>query len=222
MSNTSIEVPENYQNGLRKISNLEENQFQELLSALTGLKPTFQKEVIQKLASKVHSIEAKDIDEIVEAIFSLYFARRDLELSSTELARGISEAEELHIPSERREIFANRLINFLAFDHSLGVASKAIEVLREREHLLCTARIITEVRPIFGEQPTERPSAALIIHTLRVSYHESGDIKEFFVDMDTSDIAILRRLLDRAEAKEQSLKDVLGEAGIPNLNMERR
>jgi hypothetical protein len=89
----------------------------------------------------------------------------------------------LEIPKERREHFKERLINLLSFE-TLTVTTTAVDILTEHEHTLCRARILTDVRPIFRDNPEE------------------------------PDVSKLRDLLIRADAQAQSLKSVLKAADI--------
>ena len=102
---------------------------------------------------------------------------------------------------------------------SLIVTSKAFDVLTEHEHTVHDLRIITDLRPIFKEssleEPVGAPVAAVITHTLKISYHRGREVAEFFLALDDQDIDLLKQLFARAEAKESSLKQILKKSGIP-------
>ena len=130
-----------------------------------------------------------------------------------------SDEEELRLLGEEREHFKSRLIELLDVD-SVRVGAKGIEMLFENQRSFLSARIVTEVRPIFGSDPEEAPAGALIVHMLKIIYREEGQDKELFVALDTTDVGVLRDALDRADAKAESLKGFLEAARTTYINPE--
>ena len=59
-----------------------------------------------------------------------------------------------------------------------------------------------------------------IIHTLRIYYYQSGELKSFFVAMDDEDVRKLRDALDRAQKKSTTLRAVAKSANIPVIKIE--
>jgi hypothetical protein len=57
----------------------------------------------------------------------------------------------------------------LALDDTVGTAAKAGPVLTEHERIFEDARILTDVRPIFHPDLSEKPNAAVIVHMLRLT-----------------------------------------------------
>lgn len=84
---------------------------------------------------------------------------------------------------------------------------KASFLLAERENLLISARVISDVRPVF-EDDLAAPSA-LIINSLRLEYQSGEDKSTIFVAIDDDDIDMLITQLERAKRKNTSLKGVL-------------
>ena len=69
----------------------------------------------------------------------------------------------------------------------LGLTAKASELTSENERVLCPAncRILSDVRPVFVDDPAEDPAAVLIQHTLKLAYHSEDDtVREFYVTLD--------------------------------------
>jgi hypothetical protein len=62
-----------------------------------------------------------------------------------------------------------------------------------------------------------KPYGAVVIHTLKLSYHEEGDHKDFLVALDDDDIKALRAVLDRAEAKARFLRKQLKDTHVDDL-----
>jgi hypothetical protein len=87
--------------------------------------------------------------------------------------------------------------------------------------VFCSARILSDLRPVFQEPPTAA-SASVIIHNLQIGFHDSGtgDHKEFYVALDAGDLDILKKIIVRAEQKTASLKAILAKANVPYLEPE--
>lgn len=102
-----------------------------------------------------------------------------------------------------------RLNRVLDID-SFSLASKASLLQLEHEHRYCTARMLTDIRPVFGANPAEAPQAMMINHVLRITYHQDEETtKEIYFALRRHDLTELRGLIDRAEIKEQNLRKVL-------------
>lgn len=82
------------------------------------------------------------------------------------------------------------------------------------------ARILTDIRPVFGMDPTAGPLAGIVIHTLRIDYHEAGDHPSFHVALDTGDLRRPWELVERAIKKEASLKTEIEKTSMKYLEVE--
>jgi hypothetical protein len=60
-----------------------------------------------------------------------------------------------------------------------------------------------------SSSPDEEPYGAVIVHLLKLSYHEDGDHKEFFVALDDADLKHLKEVIERAERKAKTLRGKL-------------
>jgi hypothetical protein len=223
---SSLIIPEEYEAGYAKLIALDESvieQFTEVLRAAPMvLRPIdLASTIAEHLAG---SIEDDDVYEIIQMLVSLYPVEDDFE-SNEQLAEEICEAvvesdsEKLSLPEGDRERFKQRLIKLLDID-SVRVASKANVLLHEYERVVCNARVMTDIRPVFGVSPDAPPKAALIVHTLKINYHDAEGLKEFYVAMDSDEMDQLMYVLDRADAKSKSLRAVLDAAKLPHVDAE--
>lgn len=222
----TLSIPQRFHTGLTKLISLDEARTNQLLAVIPKTPLTLRPEhLAETISRQVTSIDAKDLEEIVKTLVALYGVRasRDATISefSEEICSAIerSESTKLRLPSKKRTQFKNRLEKLLALEKTLGLSSKAFDVLTEHQRILVDARIMTDVRAVFGN-PKERPTAAVIVHTLKIHYIDCSEHKDFFVALDTSDIQNLRELLDRADQKVESLKAALQHADLPILDVE--
>jgi len=131
------------------------------------------------------------------------------------------DAFDLTPPKGDWELFRAKMTRLLQYE-SVGITVKAIGVVTEQAHTYCgyDSRLVSDIRPIFYGDTAGQVKAAVIVHTLKIAYHTSDDVEEFFVALDSRDIRNLRKLLDRAEEKEQSLRAILDREHIPILDVE--
>lgn len=202
-----LTVPKEHQPGLNKIRTIPEESLRALVSAL---------ELFPSDVPSIQGLSFDDAEEIHEAVMELYRVREFFAKEVPEFVSGIAESmqEEEAFPATELPAFKERLTRLLTMD-SVSVAAKAEYLKLEYERRFCTARILTDARPIYGADPSKAPSAAMIMHTLRISYHDdTSQLREVYIAMDNDDVTTLRDLLIRAEAKAKSLESVFTAAKV--------
>jgi hypothetical protein len=221
-----LRIPREGEIGLKKLAALDDDSVRELASTLREIPPLLSPtELYSKVASKVDTIPRRDIDDIVGVLLPLHLIRERRNVSLPEIAEDVCQSmdsgddSELRLSGEDRERFKNNLIELLNVE-SVRLGSKALEMLFENQRSFLGARIVTEVRPIFGPDPEDTPPGALIVHMLKITYREEGEDKEFFVALDTTDIDALRNVLDRADKKTESLKGFLEKTRVSYIDPE--
>ena len=65
----------------------------------------------------------------------------------------------------------------------------------DRERSMLTAKILTDLRYAFKHDVEQEPYGAVVMHTLKLSYHEEGEHREFLLALDDEDIRSLRSIL---------------------------
>jgi hypothetical protein len=220
----ALTIPERHKTGLIKLLRLPDNLIDQMISAFEGVTPKFFPEALSvDVISKVKEVSSADLIEIINALLSLNSHRVHADMSPEELAGEVVGAmletgiEDIQLSKDNQEAFKQRLIRFFNIEPLL-IASKATDVLQSHENVFCGARILTDVRPVFGSDPSVAPNAAVMVHMLNLSYHHEGQLKELYIAMDTLDIEVLREVLDRADLKSQSLKSLIKRAGVTYLD----
>ena len=219
---SQLTIPEQYTSGLAQIASLPDSAIQEITSALATSPPMFDiKEATALISQKSPSLPNKDVRAILVVLLSLYSLRAVRQTDTDELVADISRAmkrsrrPELTLEGEER--FRARLKSLLGFG-ALMTTSKAVFLQHEHEHTLCHARIFTDARPVYGDNPASPPAATVITHMLKIAFHEGGDdttVKELHVALDKGDLEQLKGFISRAELKAQSLRRVFESQQIP-------
>lgn len=217
-----ISIPKRYRPGLAKLRKLSNDLSERLMGELQKCPPTANaRDIGSNLAPQLPEVPQSELEEIAATLCSLYILRAETDKSPDALASDVCEAmqsadqDELKLTDSEYPEFRDRLRKLLDIG-ALASALKTVGLQRDFAYLFCDARILTDVRPVFGK-PEERPLGCVIVHTLRLGYDDSGGHKEFYLALDADDIAVLKNIVERAETKAASLKALLKSIGMPEL-----
>jgi len=172
------------------------------------------------IAGNIQGVSPDDVREIVGTIYALYRVRAAAGVSEEQFLKDLMEdVTSRPNPPLSPELIsiARRRFEILLNIETLAAISKAIRLQREGERLFCDATILSDMRPVFTEDPAARPSGFVVNHVLEIEYHENGEHKGFFVVLDAVDLATLKKTVDRASAKDKTLSVLLEEAQFPRL-----
>jgi hypothetical protein len=116
------------------------------------------------------------------------------------------DSPDLRLPHAERAQFKEKLVTLLGAE-VFGIVSKAWDLRTDDERVFCHARILTDLRPVFGQTIEEGPMAMVVVHLLKLAFHRGFEKhQEFYVSLDGDDLKTLRAVIDRAEAKARTLK----------------
>jgi hypothetical protein len=220
----SLKIPEPYQLGIILIIKIEEHLFDRLLSAITEVHPSIQIDsLVSEISPKIEKLPINDLQEILRAIRSFYSLRTQENLKNTEIIAGLIDAISSddafsELSSEELTHFEQRLTKILAIDGSISISSKAITLLQEYEHILSSSRIVTDVRPIFKPETKKEIAGALIVHTLKIAYQDAGDLREFYVALDSADVKKLQEQLAQSLIEGDAIQSMLKKADVLYLD----
>ncbi len=165
----------------------------------------------------VKSMSPDGVAKIMDTLKTMYTIRAIHEVPLDEFVSDICESllEHGELNAEDAPRYRARLGKVLDIE-ALNVAAKAVSLQNENERNFCSARILTDARPVFGNDVSAPPAATVITHTMKLSYHEGagGRIHDIYVVFGSSDLSDLREVLDRAEEKAKSLRNFFGATNI--------
>ena len=219
----NIQVPDPYLAGVAAILKLDDASADALVQALDDPPRTLNRQTItDALEPKLHGIPRDDALEIISVLISMSSVIEVLEADPSDFVEEVladlrQKRENLQLPDEALEGASGRL-NTLLRHPGLSNVSKARSILRDCPHAYCRGRVLTDVRPIFGDGPDAPPTAAVIVHTMRISYHERDEIRDFYLTLDSSELGKLKQLIDRAESKQKALEATLKSVDLPYIS----
>jgi hypothetical protein len=211
-----LRIPKEQVEALEEIINFAPAQFDTLLAALAAVPlsvdlVSFEDAVIPKIRSL-----SKNSQGLLRALVALNVTRAHSEPPISEFVNDTLDAlreEGKLVKQEAISKATERITKLLSVD-ALTIATKGIHLLLDRERIFNHARILTDVRPIFGPQVTEAPAATLITHTLKISYYHDDGMTDFYLALDDDDISELEEVLRRARTKAETLTKTLASANI--------
>jgi DNA-binding transcriptional ArsR family regulator len=212
---SSLRIPAPYQPGLQALADMGDESAAALLEALrdeTRLLTT------DRLAEHVGDCVpelAGSANDIIEALLSLITLLPEEGNGAEQLASDVAYSQDLEIDDAPRAEFSARLQAMLEIE-SLAVAARASDVVTEYGRVFHDARILNDLRPVFGPDPKQGPKAATLIATLKIDYHPPrGSLDSEFYALEHADLLRLRDVVDRAIAKHASLRHVMDKMSLP-------
>lgn len=211
----TVNIPAFYRPALDKIASMSEEEGIALRDALSSigvaLKPP---NLAAQVRSKIKN-PPPELDDILQTLVGLSSARVSGDVSLEDFTKDVAKsvARRGDKPTTYDQAaFERRLTSLLSIE-SLALSARAAEIQHDYERVYVSARIISDIRSVFGISNTD-PVGGMIIHNLKVSYLEEGRIREAFFALDNADLVNLRKAIDRAELKTTKLEQVIKKAGI--------
>jgi len=206
-----IKLRKEFADRIRSLGELTPEQRKKLLAGLNQMKSGFDFEEKVKEAIDSTDIEADKAAEITSAVIGLHYLYANSPESNLrkfigELLDAISEA----LPDKDiSKSISNEVLTDYLNAASLRTSAKAATLLFDEERVFLNARIITDIRPVFGEDASSSDiPAAFIIHSLRVSYRGEGG-EDFFIGLSTKDLEEFKKVIERALIKANTLNQLL-------------
>jgi hypothetical protein len=216
-----LSIPKRQYAALRKLSALSEAQFEELVNGLNSIKASLSPfDFCQSLSEKTKSIPLDDIKHLVGMLCGLYPAKENNKKTASEISHDLRETLEeekpANFPPDKFEALEDRMLKLLSIDKAIAVTAKAQDIVTDHAHVFCGAKVLSDIRPVFSAS-ADNVSAAIVVHTLKIGYHEAREHKEFYVAMDKNDLELLCSVLERASKKASQLHEIIEKSGISYL-----
>ena len=222
----ALKVPDQQIVHIKKFLELPDDKIKGFLDALAKAGPQFNVYDLSEEVSVRLEISRHLIEGIVQVLASLYRTR---DVQDTPIDTFLDQ--EVSVALKNQGAFTEKnadaewaklrkfLIVALSLERTVGTAAKAGYILTQHERIFVGARILTDVRPIFHQDVSEKPNAAVIIHMLRITERDTfGHQAEKYFALDSNDIRDLKVLIDRALRKEETLKSLMKDSGVTVLH----
>lgn len=210
-----LRIPPPYQPGLQALADMGDETAAGLIEALRGETRLLTTDRLAEHVSDHVPELSGSADDIIEALLSLITLLPEEGNGAEQLATDVAYSRDLEIEDAPRATFSSRLQDMLEIE-SLAVAARASDVVTEYSRVFHDARILNDLRPVFGADPGQGPKAATLIATLKIDYHPPrGSLDSEFYALEHADLLRLRDVVDRAIAKHASLRQVTDKLNLP-------
>jgi hypothetical protein len=221
----AMNIPKGQLTWLGKILQFDQERLNLLLRIFREAKPAlFIDDVVDRISKELHLPE-KEAKEIARTLHSVYASRVALahKISIEAFLKNICDAlqgNQDSPPDGDWEKFKAFIIGLFSLKGAIEFSSKALDVLMANERNCYGARIITDLRPVFTENPADEPAGAVILHMLKFQYRDGERDKEFSIALDSHDIQLLKHLVERALIKEATLLKLTAKINLPIVRPE--
>lgn len=198
-----LEIPKEDVEGLATLREMPEESFNVFILGIERDDP---------IISDIPSVSPEDVKRAVATLKTMYAIRTvgevDTQTFISDICNALREQDALQPNDEHR--LRERLERLLNIER-LQIGAKASILRTEHERLFCSARILTDARPVYGEDVTKAPVGMVITHELKLTYHEGpkGALQDLYIGLNSKEIGELQEQLRRAEDKAKSLREAL-------------
>jgi len=220
-----LQIPPAFKTPLANLIAMSSKDRQQLIEIIRAVPPGQDRATLAARIASETELDKERAGGIVSMLMSLYrvIQNRTIDEFVGEVCDAVRTSRKVESKEVDWSSFKQDLTALLSCDETFGVTAKALDIRKQHPHVYCTARILTDMRPVFKQDAEAGPVAAFVIHALRISSHDEGDfseVKDFFVSLDADDLRELSKLIDRALMKEASLKSLLHTANVACLELE--
>jgi hypothetical protein len=206
-----LTIPKALRPQMRAFAVLSGQERRSMIEAISSVQASAR---LDKIAERIQSVVSLDDEAalgMADLLTSLYELYANIGGAPREFATAVVEAVQ-RMP-EPPTIAASELVADLeqlpALSESLGLLSKARDVMTDHQRTWCHGRILTDLRPVFDSKDPRKINAAVVIHNLMI-HHRGAEDSEFFVAMDRIDLLELQELIERALEKHKAIVERLG------------
>lgn len=213
-----LRIPEPVQTVFRKLASMEDGAVRELNEVIgKNLETLMSPDEAVTVSRTFKTLPAATAFEMLNAIVPYIFGRvsnaidASAEVGDLMRAVGGKKGDAKWTKAEDKRLKAN--LTLLLEDPRTRLKAKSMRLLTTHEKQLDECEVLSDIRPVFSADGKLAAEAAVICHTLRISYidHEARD---FFVALNLKDLKAVKRAIDRAIEKDQLLAQLISKIGI--------
>lgn len=201
-------IPPAIHPGLKALAHAEDAAVLELARLLDHSPEVLvSRQAAHAVAKKLTGFAADQAQLATESAVALIYFKSAHGRSTGDMLTDIRPSLEEFTPQEFERL--DRHLSRLLELPNLAARAKAISVAADCPRLFSEVRVVSDLRPIFGDRVTEPPVGAVVMHNLRINFAEEGEEREFFVHLDTRDLKTLQEHIARALDKDKSLRAMI-------------
>src|SRR5690242_20679747 len=163
-----LRIPPNQVPAFKAFRSLSDEDFDRLVDVLRRVPaPADMDSLEDEVAAALPGVE--DSGSIVAMLFTMDRIREQRHETPEAIAAELASASGVDLDDQDRVRVRPRLERALS-SPGLQLSGKATDLIYANERNVNSIRIITELRPLFEEDPSVSPSAAVIVHRLEINF----------------------------------------------------
>jgi hypothetical protein len=224
-SESDLELDPGVASGLRAVLGLSPEEFDLLVDLAKGRpRALWRYQWVAQLSRRIKAGSPAELGDLIDLLVSMSGLFLDSELEVGQFAErsvaSLPNTPSLRFTDDERVLLGTRLAQVLDAPGVLA-AAKGIEIVAA-EPMLTKARVVEDIRPIFGKSVEEPPIAVVVLFRLKLDRKDGDATDAVEVVLDEDDLGRLRKVLDRADQKLKSIEALMATADWPYVKIEPR
>lgn len=221
MAETKLRIPDQQIEVFAELLSTPSSDLEVMAEAIEGteLPSLSEAEFATRVAKKIGADESKVL-RAVRVLTMLHVVARAFDIAREDVIPSVISAVR---KEEKLDTDDDQVKALEAFFDRVLFLDKPTRLLAKGSYLLaghaCTygnARVITDLRPIFGAE-LGAPLAAIIQHSLEIHVHKGAKGEDLYVVLDGQQVEKLIEVLKRAKVKEAQLLQWTSDVELPLL-----
>lgn len=214
-----MRVPPAQRVALTALARREAAHSDRVLEVIEGMPPYLPAAELARRVAEATDLSPAEADGLVRASLSLATQTKYHGWSAEEIAKGVAASSDLELDQTDRATVEPYLQRLVAAE-AIRSTARAVDLQTDHERLYHDARVLTDIRPVFGGNPDEAPTGAVVNEVLKLEYWEGNEFKHVYVALDRNDLVQLKKVIDRAITKTDALRATLDSAGLFHFELE--
>ncbi|MEE9378146.1 MAG: hypothetical protein V3V33_08930 [Candidatus Lokiarchaeia archaeon] len=211
-------MPKDHLETLKEFISLSKEKKENYLQFIDSISPEFSKKEIKEITNLSDEEFEKFLEYLrffVSLYLNFYRFKKPLDAFMNEVIKDSANKHDIEL--ESIEEIRDLIKKVIKMDKNIGIFSKNIILSTDNPNIFFNARIITDIRNLFYNDIERFPNYALIQHLLRISYVKNKKIKEMFFNLNFDQLIELKKIIDRAITKENTIKKMCKEKELITL-----
>jgi hypothetical protein len=206
---SKISIPERVLPGFDILSNLEKSKLNNLIGYLKNIKVGIKFDVLATELEEFFNPKDSNLIVLTLISFSELFENTDRNFNqlAEELATSYVEISNSEINLDTKNKLQNNLLEIFNNCNQLITTLKAKGLAVENENTLTSVKLLSDIRPVFNLKIEEKDRSAIILHKIHLEYQKESESKDIFITLDSDDLRILLKTIERAIKKDQIIRD---------------
>ncbi|MXY10422.1 MAG: hypothetical protein F4Z00_05290 [Acidimicrobiaceae bacterium] len=215
----ALNVPDAYAAALLSLHEIDDDEFAAVLDAIDVLRGPSGISAFARAAGASAQIGEQTAETLLQVVLSIVDHGERQQGDPDDLIAEIVASPDLGLDEPSQARLLHR-VQTLVGSSPTRLFHKSLLLLQEHDSVFVDTKIVTDIRPVFGDDISDGAETAVLTHSLKIEFFRAGRRDHFYVALDHDDLLSMKEAIDRAIAKTASLTKTLRSAGISTPTLE--